>query len=182
VSASRPPRVGVVLLTMGQRPADLARAIESVQSQRGVEVDIAVVGNGWQPRGLPRGVTPVALPENVGIPAGRNAGVPRVAGDYLLFLDDDARLLGNDFLERAIRLLGERPDIGLIQPRVDGADGLELRRRRRPRPPCLRRMCGRCACGSRGRQRVLRRISQPALVTAVPRSAKSSTGAMAWLA
>jgi GT2 family glycosyltransferase len=133
VSASRTPRVGVVLLTMGQRPADLARAIESVKSQRGVEVDIAVVGNGWQPRGLPRGVSPVGLPENVGIPAGRNAGVPHVAGDYLLFLDDDARLLGDDFLVRAVRLLTERRDIGLIQPRVDGADGRPAPRRWIPR-------------------------------------------------
>ena len=133
MSASHTPSVGVVLLSMGQRPADLARAIASVQAQEGVSVDVAVVGNGWQPRGLPRGVTAVGLPENRGIPAGRNAGVPRVAGDYLLFLDDDARLLESDFLARAIRLLVERPDIGLIQPRVDGADGLPAPRRWIPR-------------------------------------------------
>ncbi len=133
MSASHIPSAGVVLLTMGQRPADLARAIESVQAQEGVSIDIAVVGNGWQPRGLPRGVTAVGLPENRGIPAGRNAGVPRVAGDYLLFLDDDARLLENDFVARAIRLLEERPDIGLIQPRVDGAGGLPAPRRWIPR-------------------------------------------------
>jgi len=38
------------------------------------------------------------LPENVGIPAGRNAGIPEVKGDLLHFLDDDAYLGGDDFL------------------------------------------------------------------------------------
>lgn len=133
MSASSTPTVGVVLLTMGQRPEELSRAIASVQSQRGVAVHIAVVGNGWKPKGLPRGVTGVGLLENVGIPAGRNAGVPHVAGDYLLFLDDDARLLADDFLARSLNLLAERPDVGLIQPRVDGAGGAPAPRRWIPR-------------------------------------------------
>jgi len=34
----------------------------------------------------------VALPENLGIPAGRNRGVEHVTGEYLFFLDDDVDL------------------------------------------------------------------------------------------
>ena len=68
----------VVILTMGQRPADLRRAIESVLAQHDVNVDVVVVGNGWQPVDLPAGVKALHLRENLGIPAGRNAGVPMV--------------------------------------------------------------------------------------------------------
>ena len=78
-------RYGVVVLTQGKRPELLASGLRSVLTQRDVVVDVLVVGNGWQPSGLPAGVRALALPENVGIPAGRNAGVPEVAGDLLLF-------------------------------------------------------------------------------------------------
>ncbi|MGH3425470.1 MAG: glycosyltransferase family 2 protein, partial [Nocardioidaceae bacterium] len=67
----------------------------------------------------PEGVRAHALPENLGIPAGRNAGVPLVAGDYLFFLDDDARLVDEDFLASAARRFAADPGLGVIQPRVE---------------------------------------------------------------
>jgi hypothetical protein len=70
------PRYGCVVLTQGHRPHELRLALESLLSQRGVGVDIVVVGNGWAPTGLPEGVRGLALPENVGATAGRNAGSP----------------------------------------------------------------------------------------------------------
>jgi len=117
------PHLGVVVLTMGQRPEDLGRGLESVLAQEGVTTDIVVVGNGWVPEGLPEGVRGHALPENVGIPAGRNAGVPQVSGDLLFFLDDDASLPGRDTLARFAALFRERPEVGLIQPRVVDPEG-----------------------------------------------------------
>ena len=65
---------GVVILTMGTRPVELRRAIDSVLEQRDVTCDIVVVGNGWEPVDLPDGVRAHGLERNVGIPAGRNAG------------------------------------------------------------------------------------------------------------
>ena len=131
MSAAELPHFGVVVLTMGQRPDDLRRGLESVLAQEAVQTDIVVVGNGWVPEGLPDGVRGHALPENVGIPAGRNAGVPHVAGDLIFFLDDDASLDGVDTLARFAALLQARPEVGLIQPRVVDPTG-------RPAP-------GRCA-------------------------------------
>ena len=125
--------VGVVVLTQGRRPADLDRAIRSVLAQRGAAPDVVVVGNGWQPTGLPAGVGAVGLPENVGIPAGRNAGVASVTGDLLLFLDDDARLTDPDFLAEAVRRFDADPGLGLLQPRVDGPGGVPGPRRWTPR-------------------------------------------------
>lgn len=117
--ASDVPRIGVVVLTMGTRPAELRAGLESVLSQQGVSVDVACVGNGWQPVDLPEGVTAVALPENRGIPAGRNAGVPHVAGDLLFFLDDDAMLPDPSTLRTMADRFARHPHLGLIQPRVD---------------------------------------------------------------
>ena len=109
-------RFGCVVLTQGRRPAELRAAVDSLLAQRGVEVDVVVVGNGWEPSGLPAGVRSVALAEDRGIPAGRNAGVPAVEGELLFFLDDDARLAAPDALARVAALLA--PDVGLVQLRV----------------------------------------------------------------
>lgn len=109
---------GVVVLTMGRRPDDLLRGLHSLIEQRGVDLDIIVVGNGWEPTGLPVGVRGLHLPENLGIPAGRNAGVPQVSGDLLFFLDDDAWLPDPGFLAEAARRFEADPHLGLLQPRV----------------------------------------------------------------
>ncbi|MGY1621903.1 glycosyltransferase family 2 protein [Geodermatophilus sp. SYSU D00965] len=127
------PRLGAVVLTQGHRPAELDAAVRSVLAQRSVDVDLVVVGNGWTPVGLPDGVRSVALPENLGIPAGRNAGVSHVGGELLLFLDDDAVLPDPDFLAEAVRRFAADPALGLLQPRVDVAGGGEPPRRWTPR-------------------------------------------------
>ena len=116
---------GVVVLTMGQRPEDLSRGVESVLAQQDVVVDVVVVGNGWEPVDLPVGVRTLGLPENVGIPAGRNAGVDQVAGDLLFFLDDDAYLPDPNFLASIKGRFASDPVLGLIQPRVEDPTGAQ---------------------------------------------------------
>jgi GT2 family glycosyltransferase len=106
-----------VVLTQGRRPEELRIALDSLLRQRGVEVDVVVVGNGWEPSGLPAGVRGVALPEDVGIPGGRNAGVPVARGELLFFLDDDASLASDAALEHVARKFGD-PELGLVQLRV----------------------------------------------------------------
>ena len=123
------PAFGVVILTMGTRPDDLARGIASVRAQQDVDTDIVVVGNSWDPVGLPAGVRGVYLPENVGIPAGRNAGVPHVGGDLLFFLDDDASLPDDHFLSTVAGRFAADPRLGLIQPRVVDPTGKQPPRR-----------------------------------------------------
>lgn len=117
------PSFGVVSLTMGNRMPDLQRGLESVLAQRDVTLDVVCVGNGWEPTDLPAGVRGHALEQNVGIPAGRNAGVAEVSGEYLFFLDDDASLPHPDTLARFAALFAARPEVGLIQPRVVDPQG-----------------------------------------------------------
>lgn len=117
------PAFACVVLTQGGRPDDLDRALDSLLRQRGVDVDVVVVGNGWEPTGLPDGVRGVGLSEDRGIPAGRNAGVPHARGDLLFFLDDDASLAQDDALERLARQFAAEPDVGLVQLRVASRTG-----------------------------------------------------------
>ena len=118
---------------MGKRPSELMTAIESVLAQQQVTTEIVVVGNGWQPVDLPSGVRALGLPENLGIPAGRNAGVPQVTGDLLFFLDDDAALPDPMFLRQVADKFEADQRLGLIQPRVVDPTGLVAPRRWVPR-------------------------------------------------
>jgi GT2 family glycosyltransferase len=128
-----PPSYGVVVLTMGRRPQDLQRAIASVLLQRDVDVEVVVVGNGWNPEGLPPGVRSVCLQDNVGIPAGRNAGAAAVHGDLLFFLDDDAVLPRDDVLAAIAQYFTRDPRLGLLQPRIADPGGAPSPRRWTPR-------------------------------------------------
>lgn len=116
-------RVACVVLTTGRRPHELRLALDSLLGQEGVEPDIVVVGNGWEPEGLPEGVRGLGLPEDVGIPGGRNAGVPHAEGELLFFLDDDASLAEPDALARVAARFAANPELGLLQLRVVARDG-----------------------------------------------------------
>ncbi len=126
-------RIGAVVLTQGKRPDDLRAAVWSLLRQRDVVVDVVVVGNGWEPTGVPPEVKTLGLPENVGIPAGRNAGVPHVQGEVLMFLDDDALVPDPGFLAEAARRFAADPRLGVIHPRVEVHGGGEPPRRWTPR-------------------------------------------------
>jgi len=118
---------------MGTRRDDLARALASLAAQRGVALDIVVVGNGYAPGDLPQGVKSLALGQNLGIPAGRNRGASAVTGEWIFFLDDDASIPSPTFLVDALAKIVGDPSIGLLQPRVVDPTGKENPRRWIPR-------------------------------------------------
>lgn len=124
---------GVVVLTQGARPALLDAALRSVLTQEGVETEVVVIGNPWEPEGLPEGVRGVNLGANHGIAAGRNAGVPEVGGELVFFLDDDARLGDPGALARLEERFAADPSLGLVQLRVDPDDGGPIAREWVPR-------------------------------------------------
>jgi GT2 family glycosyltransferase len=127
------PSFGVVVLSMGDRPDELALALKTLLNQREVDLDVVLVGNGWTPTGLPAGVRSVCLPENVGIPEGRNVGARHARGEYLFFYDDDAILPNDTVLIELADVLARDPATAIAQPRLEDPTGLPAPRRWVPR-------------------------------------------------
>ncbi|MGD3108398.1 glycosyltransferase family 2 protein [Streptomyces sp. YGL11-2] len=131
-------RLGAVVLTMGNRPEELRALLDSVAKQHGDPVEIVVVGNGSPLPELPDGVRTVELPENVGIPAGRNVGIEAFGPhggevDVLLFLDDDGLLANEDTAELCRAAFAADPALGIISFRIADPDTGQTQRRHVPR-------------------------------------------------
>ncbi len=126
-------RLSCVLLTMGNRPAELRRAIASVFEQEGVDIEVVVVGNGADLPELDDRVVTVRLPENVGIPAGRNEGVRASTGDVILFLDDDGWYRSRDLGRHVHDRFAADPSLGALSFRIADPDGGPDQRRHVPR-------------------------------------------------
>ncbi|MFJ5222607.1 glycosyltransferase family 2 protein [Streptomyces sp. NPDC088400] len=127
-------RLGAVIITMGDRPGDLRLLLDSVAQQEGDPIDVVVVGNGAPVGAVPPGVRTVELPENLGIPGGRNEGIEAFgpAGsdvDVLLFLDDDGSLPNTDTAELIREAFSADPALGIVSFRItDPETGLTQRR------------------------------------------------------
>lgn len=127
------PTIGVAILHMGDRPRELRAALDSLSRQQDVELDVVLVGNGWEPVGLPDWVRTVHLPTNVGIPEGRNVAARAVRGKFIYFLDDDAVLPEPDVLARLAAVITSDPTVAVAQPRGTDPHGLPTPRRWVPR-------------------------------------------------
>lgn len=122
------PRWSAVVLSQGTRPVELEAAVQSLLAQQGVSLEVVVVGNGWEPTGLPDAVRTVYLPTNLGAPKGRNRGIARVRGRFVYFLDDDAHLPDRDTVARVDAMFEADPTLGVIQTRIETPDGETMRR------------------------------------------------------
>ena len=135
-------RLGAVILTMGNRPAELVDLLDSVRRQKGEPIDVVVVGNGIKASELPGldGVRTMDLPENLGIPGGRNRGFELLLGlpederpEVILVLDDDGKLEGEDSAERLRAVFAEQPRLGIVSFRICDPVSGEVQRRHVPR-------------------------------------------------
>lgn len=131
VSDSLPPAadVSAVVLTTGNRPHDVRRAVESIRGQQGVSVEVVIVANGTDPAPFHDLADRVVAPaENAGIPGGRNDGAAAATAPVLLFLDDDARLVDDRALQRHLALFRENPRLGAVALRIVDEAGATSRR------------------------------------------------------
>ena len=112
-----------VILTMGNRPAELDRAIASALAQHDPAVELVVVGNGADLPPLPDGVQAVRLAENAGVAGGRNAGVDACTGDVVLFLDDDGWYPSGGLSAHVAARFAADPELAVLSFRVVDPEG-----------------------------------------------------------
>ncbi|MGF1338902.1 glycosyltransferase family 2 protein [Streptomyces flavovirens] len=131
-------KLGAVIITMGNRPDELRALLDSVAAQDGDRIEVVVVGNGAPVPEVPPGVRTVELPENLGIPGGRNVGIEAFGPsgaevDALLFLDDDGLLPNTDTAELCRQAFDADPKLGIITFRIADPETGATQRRHVPR-------------------------------------------------
>ncbi|MBA0050052.1 glycosyltransferase [Streptomyces sp. AJS327] len=126
------PRLGVAVLTMGNRPREVAALLDSVAAQDVRPTRVVVVGNGTPLPPMPDHVTPVELEENLGVSGGRNVAIRRLREfgdvDVVVNLDDDGLLVDKDVLSRVRALHAADPGLGVVSFRIADETGLTQRR------------------------------------------------------
>ncbi|MET9959417.1 glycosyltransferase [Streptomyces sp. NPDC006326] len=126
------PRVGVAVLTMGDRMPELLALLASVAKQDEPASRVVVVGNGTALPGLPEGVTVVELEENLGVSGGRNVAWRRLRDfgdvDVLVDLDDDGLLTETDVFRRIADLYAADRRLGIVSFRITDETGTTQRR------------------------------------------------------
>jgi len=118
-----------VVLTQGDRPEELHRAIVSIQAQESVEAEIVVISNGAGEIDLPEGAQLFVSRENIGIPGGRNLGAADSTHPVIFFLDDDAWYPDSDLASATLDAFEADPELGIVSMRLrDPATGLSEQR------------------------------------------------------
>lgn len=116
-----------IILTMGDRPEELAACIESISTQD-VTGEIVLVVNGAVIDEPPEGVVLVMSDTNVGIPEGRNLGAEAATGDVLLFLDDDAFYDSDNLTSETLALFSADPQLAVVSFHIQDDAGSTARR------------------------------------------------------
>jgi GT2 family glycosyltransferase len=95
----------------------LCRTLDSIRLQtNGIDVELVVIDDASNPP-IPLPSTDIKLvrfDKNVGACIGRNSGVNICSGDLLLFIDDDAELINEDTLIRAVQWFTNWPELGVV--------------------------------------------------------------------
>ncbi|MFJ4712068.1 glycosyltransferase family 2 protein [Streptomyces sp. NPDC088785] len=133
------PRLGVAIVTMGNRPKDVDALLDSVAVQDAPPARVVLIGNGTvlpAYTGYPFEVTTVELDDNLGCPGGRNVALARLRAfgdvDVAVELDDDGLLVAADVFSTLQRLYAADDRLGVVGFRI--ADELgETQRRHVPR-------------------------------------------------
>lgn len=128
------PNIGWVVLTMADRPVELARAVASLgEGDAAPDVVLVVNGATVAPADRPPGARIVELPENVGIPAGRNTGAAQLSTELIGFLDDDAEVLSTGLASQVADRFARDETLGVVSLRIVDPDTGETSRRHVPR-------------------------------------------------
>ena len=113
------PKVSIVIPCYNQGKY-LDEAVESVLDQTYQDFEIIVVNDGSTEdftkkllENYKKPKTRVIHTDNQGLASARNRGIEEAKGEYILPLDSDDKI-GKEYLEEAVKILDEYPDIGIV--------------------------------------------------------------------
>ncbi|WP_406438892.1 glycosyltransferase [Streptomyces sp. NBC_00631] len=132
------PRLGVAVVTMGNRPDEVDALLRSVAKQDLAPGRIVIVGNGCRlPEfarrlDLPGEVTTVDVEDNLGCPGGRNVALAALRAfgdvDVVVELDDDGLLVDVEVFRQVRDLFAADSRLGIVGFRIADEDGVTQRR------------------------------------------------------
>ncbi|MFF7472434.1 glycosyltransferase [Streptomyces sp. NPDC008092] len=132
------PRLGVAVVTMGNRPDEVDALLLSVAKQDLAPDRIVIVGNGCPlPEfagrlDLPGEVTTVDVEDNLGCPGGRNVALATLRAfgdvDVVVELDDDGLLVDVEVFRQVRDLFAADPRLGIVGFRIADEHGVTQRR------------------------------------------------------
>lgn len=139
------PRLGVVIVTMGNRPRELEALMASINKQDVAATRVVLIGNATPLDDVSGDVIKIPLQENLGCPGGRNVGLEALAEagdiDVAIELDDDGLLIADNVFSKIQQLYAADPKLGIVAFRIADENGQTARRwvpRLRPKDPMLR--------------------------------------------
>ena len=124
------PLVSVLIVTWNRKD-DVLETIRSIYDQDYRSFEIVMVDNGSKDgtveaiRHAYPEVRLVALDRNVGVSAGRNAGIAAVRGDIIFCLDSDASV-DRDTLTNLVQKFNAEPQVGIINSKIVNASTKQL--------------------------------------------------------
>lgn len=115
-------KLSIVICTM-DRNKELKELLENLTKQTFKDFEVILVNNG---RKLDFNIYDYLLDYrciifngwNIGSPEGRNKGIQRAEGDYVIFIDDDAEFEDTNSLQKIVNRMDSDPMIGLLMARV----------------------------------------------------------------
>ena len=114
--------VSAIVVTK-DRKDDLAECVESLFASSYEPLEVIIIDNAsntsvarWLKRKFPK-TKVFRNRKNLGAAAGRNIGIKNAKGDYILFLDDDAKV-GKDTISNLVKVFEKKKKAGVVQPKV----------------------------------------------------------------
>ena len=122
-------RLLAVGITTRNRPDSLSASLASLRAIAHLDPEILIFDDGSEPDVAPQAVTPIIMPRVIrdaaspGYIVGRNRLVREARAEFVLLMDDDARLIDAKAVEDAIAILRQDDEVGAVAFAQAEADG-----------------------------------------------------------
>lgn len=114
-------KVSIIILTFNRQKL-IQKCLDSLYDNISSNYEIIVIDNGFTDGALNllkkyKRLIVIENSNNVGVAAGRNIGIKKAKGKYIIFLDDDAYVSQMSF-EKIIKYMEKNNKVGIIGPKI----------------------------------------------------------------